>query len=142
MTTRSRTTLFERLQHSLEEGIAYTKGELTLRTVEVPDDPPEIDAATLAALRKQAEMSQAIFAKLLSVSCKTLQSWEQGTREPSDASRRLIQVFSEHPGIVCQSVGLPVVELKGVSIQPTAEGRRRIVITTPRRASHKASVAK
>jgi putative transcriptional regulator len=44
-------------------------------------------AQMLAALRKQTAMSQAVFARLLNVSTKTVQSWEQGVREPSDASR-------------------------------------------------------
>jgi hypothetical protein len=35
---------FERLKQGLEEGIAHVKGELTLRTIEVPEEPSEIDA--------------------------------------------------------------------------------------------------
>ena len=91
MTTKRWKPLFERLKQGLKEGIAHVQGELTLRTVEVPEEPPEIDAKSLAALRTQAAMSQAVFAKLLNVSTKTLQSWKQGVRQPSDVSRRLIQ---------------------------------------------------
>ena len=94
MKPKRRKPLFERLTQGLEEGIAHAKGELTLRTVEVPEEPPEIDAKTLAELRARATMSQTVFAKMLNVSTKTLQSWEQGIRQPSDASRRLIQVLS------------------------------------------------
>jgi putative transcriptional regulator len=128
MTAKQRKTLFERLKQGLNEGIAHAKGELTLRTVDVPQQPPEIDANTLAALRLQAAMSQAVFAKMLNVSTKTLQSWEQGIRKPSDASRRLIQVFSSHPEIICQSAGLPEVVLEGVSVKPLANGRKKIVV--------------
>jgi len=142
MTTKSRKPLFERLKQSLEEGIAHSNGELTLKTIEAPEDPPEIDAASLAALRNQVAMSQRVFAKLLSVSCKTLQSWEQGARKPSDASLRLIQIFSEHPEIVCQSVGLPVVKLLGVTIQATGSGRRKIVVKPARQIVKKAATAK
>ena len=142
MTNRSRKPLFERLKQGLEEGIAHSKGELTLKTIEVPDDPPEIDAKSLAALRNQAAMSQRIFAKLLSVSCKTLQSWEQGVRKPSDASLRLIQVFSEHPEIVCEIVGLPVVKLHGVTIQSAGKGRRKIIVNQPRPKARKTATAK
>jgi putative transcriptional regulator len=127
MTSRRRRPLFERLKTGLEEGIAHAKGELTLRTVAVPEEPPEIDAETLAALRGRAAMSQAVFAKMLNVSTKT-QSWEQGVRQPSDASRRLIQVFSVHPEVVCQSAGLPEVRLEGVTVEPFLKGRRRIVV--------------
>jgi putative transcriptional regulator len=84
MTKKQRRPLFERLRQGLNEGIAHAKGKLTLKTVEVPEQPPEIDAKTLAALRVQAAMSQGVFAKMLNVSTKTLQSWEQGVRKPSD----------------------------------------------------------
>ena len=36
----SHTPLFERLNAGLEEGIAYAKGELTLKTVEAPEPQP------------------------------------------------------------------------------------------------------
>jgi len=52
-------------------------------------------------------MSQPIFAKLVNVAVKTLQSWEQGARRPSEAARRLIQVFSERPAMLCRIAGLP-----------------------------------
>jgi len=128
MTAKRRKPLFERLKQGLKEGIAHAQGELTLRTVEVPDEPPEIDAKTLAALRTQAAMSQAVFAKLLNVSTKTLQSWEQGVRQPSDASRRLIQVFREEPGMVCRIVGLPEIALKQDPAKPMTNGRRKVVV--------------
>ena len=127
MTTK-RKPLFERLSQSLEEGTLYAKGELTLRTVEIPEEPPEITGKTLASLRKQAAMSQAVFAKLLNVSARTVQSWEQGVRQPSDASRRLLQVFCEYPEVVCKTAGLPAVQLHGVTIQHLSGGRRKIVI--------------
>jgi len=127
MTTKQRKPLFERLKQGLEEGIVHTKGELTLKTVEIPDDPPEIDAETIAALRSRAAMSQAVFAKMLSVSTKTLQSWEQGTRQPSGSSLRIIQMFSEYPEIVCKSVGLPSVTLEGVKVT----GKKIVVTRKP-----------
>ena len=127
MTAKRRKPLFERLKQGLEEGIAHVQGELTLRTVEVPEEPPEIDAKTLAALRTQAAMSQAVFAKLLNVSTKTLQSWEQGVRQPSDASRRLIQVFREEPAMLCRIVGLPEITLKQVHAKPAKNRRRKVV---------------
>jgi putative transcriptional regulator len=127
MTTKRRRPLFARLKQGLEEGIVHVRGELTLRTVEVPEEPPEIDGKTLAALRTQAAMSQAVFAKLLNVSTKTLQSWEQGLRQPSDASRRLIQVFREEPGMVCRIVGLPEIALKQDHGKETTNRRRKVV---------------
>jgi len=134
MTAKQRNPLFERLKQGLEDGIAHAKGELTLRTVELPEEPPEIDAQTLAALRDRAAMSQAVFAKMLNVSTKTLQSWEQGVRQPSDASRRLIQVFSSNPEVICRSAGLPEIHLEGVAIERLPRGRRRIVVKRLKKA--------
>lgn len=128
MKPKRRKPLFERLKQGLEEGVAHAKGELTLRTVEIPEDPPEIDAKTLSELRSRATMSQTVFAKMLNVSTKTLQSWEQGIRQPSDASRRLIQVFSIYPEVICRSVGLPEISLEGVEIKQLAKNRKRIVV--------------
>lgn len=110
--TKRRPPLFERLESGLHEGIAQARGELTLRTVELPQPPPEITGRALAALRAKAGMSQAVFARVLNVSSKTLQSWEQGVRRPADASRRLIQVFSEHPEVLCTAAGLPPVSFE------------------------------
>ncbi len=126
MAAKKRKPLFDRLKAALEEGIAHARGELTLKTVEVPEPPPEIDAQMLVALREQASMSQAVFAKLLHVSAKTVQSWEQGLRVPSHASQRLIQVFAEQPEAVCRVVGLKPVQLDEFRLGSVAK-RRRII---------------
>ena len=121
----------DQIRKGLEDAIAHTRAEITLKTttLPLPEVPPEIDAPTLTALRTQAAMSQPVFARLLNVSPKTVQSWEQGARRPSHASRRLLQVFSQHPEAVCQSAGLPPITLHGVTIQPLPQGRRKLVIT-------------
>ena len=51
-------------------------------------------------------MSQAMFARLLNVSPKTVQSWEHGIRKPSQAALRLIQVFEPDPDGVFSVVGM------------------------------------
>ena len=127
MASKTRKPFFERLKTGLAEGIAHARGELTLKTVEVPAAPPEIDAKTLVALREEAAMSQAVFAKVLYVSAKTVQSWEHGVRVPSMASRRLIHIFAEQPAVVCRVVGMRPVQLRGFKVVPFGKGRRRIV---------------
>jgi putative transcriptional regulator len=124
----TRPPLFERLKAGLQEAVSHARGELSLRTVEVPEAPPSIDAKTVAALRHRAKMSQPVFAALLNVSAKTIQSWEQGVRQPSDAARRLIQVFTMAPSVICQSAGVPEVTLDGVAIETSKQGIRRIVV--------------
>jgi putative transcriptional regulator len=51
-------------------------------------------------------MSQAVFARMLNVSTKTVQSWEQGVRKPSQAALRLIQVFRQDPAGLREIVGM------------------------------------
>lgn len=46
-------------------------------------------------------MSQSVFARLLMVSTKTVQSWEQGVRNPMHSSLRLIQ-FIENPDLLSE----------------------------------------
>jgi putative transcriptional regulator len=138
MTEKTRKPFFERLKSGLKEGIAHAKGELTLKTVEVPEPPPEIDAETLVAMRERAEMSQAVFAKVLFVSSKTVQSWEQGVRVPSKAARRLLHIFTQYPEVVCQVVGLRAVQLPGFKIIQVGKGKRRIIEDSSSRRVRKA----
>jgi putative transcriptional regulator len=106
MRSQNRKPLFERLKEGLEEGIAHARGELNLRTVPIPDAPPPMDAKELLALRGALGMSQAVFAAVLNVAPKTIQSWEQGNRVPSLAARRLIQILARDPESVCRIVGV------------------------------------
>jgi putative transcriptional regulator len=97
-------SLFERLQSSLQQGIRHAKGETNLRTVSLPDPPPKLDAKQVLKLRRKLRMSQTVFACVLNVSYKTVQSWEQGTRSPSHAALRLLQLLSEAPDTVVKTV--------------------------------------
>jgi putative transcriptional regulator len=105
---RNQRPLFERLKSSLEDANRHAKGEITLKTttVELPDKPPEVDADDVVRIRLDNQMSQAVFARVLNVSPKTVQSWEQGSRKPSHASLRLIQVIRKNPQVVLQTVGM------------------------------------
>jgi putative transcriptional regulator len=105
---KNRKPLFERLKTGLEEAILQAKGEIILKntTLERPDRPPELKAEDVIRIRLDNQMSQAMFARLLNVSPKTVQSWEHGTRKPSQAALRLIQVFQQDPSGVLSVVGM------------------------------------
>jgi putative transcriptional regulator len=102
-----RPSLFERLKTGLEEGIQFARGERGLRTTVLPGPPPEFRARDVAQLRRRCRMSQREFARTLNVSAKTVQSWEQGTRRPSQAALRLLQLLRVRPEMVCEVVGMP-----------------------------------
>jgi putative transcriptional regulator len=105
---RRRLPVADRIRKGLEEAILHAKGEITLKTTifERPDPPPNVQADELTRLRIESGMSQAVFAQVLNVSTKTVQSWEQGSRKPSQAALRLIQVFRQNPSVVLQIVGM------------------------------------
>jgi putative transcriptional regulator len=65
-----------------------------------------VKAEELTAIRNENGMSQAVFAKALNVSTKTVQSWEQGARKPSQAALRLIQVFRQNPAGLLEIAGM------------------------------------
>ena len=93
-------SVFEQIKGGLEDSIAYSRGELSLKTTTLPLPPPKAEAEQIAALRRRLRMSQSVFAATLNVSPKTVQSWEQGVRQPADAALRMLQVIRERPQVV------------------------------------------
>lgn len=62
-----------------------------------------VDAPPAAQARARVGLSQQDFAKLLGVSVRTLQDWEQGRREPSGAARTLLRIAERNPEVVLQA---------------------------------------
>ena len=58
------------------------------------------EKAMVAAARAATGLSQATFAKLLGVSVRTLQEWEQGRKVPSGAAATLLRVAARHPEVL------------------------------------------
>src|SRR5271154_3018735 len=82
---------FKDLKAGLEDAIAHKKGKLELRSelIEIPEPPAEYKAKQIKKIREENHYSQGVFAKVLNVSIKTVQSWESGQRTPSHAALRL-----------------------------------------------------
>jgi putative transcriptional regulator len=53
-----------------------------------------------ARIRRKTGVSQADFARLLRVSLRTLQDWEQGRRAPSGAARTLLLIVEKNPQVL------------------------------------------
>ncbi len=66
------------------------RGEIG-RVTQVPD---------IAGIREGTRLSQAQFARLLGVSVRTLQDWEQGRRAPSGAARTLLLIVYRNPRVL------------------------------------------
>jgi len=52
---------------------------------------------SVQSIRERTGLSQSQFAKLLGVSMRTLQEWEQGRRAPSGAARTLLLIAEKNP---------------------------------------------
>ena len=68
-------------------------------TIEKDEIIPAEKALVIAA-RAATGLSQAAFAKLLGVSVRTLQEWEQGRKIPSGAAATLLKVAARHPEVL------------------------------------------
>ena len=56
--------------------------------------------SSVISARKKSGLSQTEFAKLLGVSVRTLQDWEQGRRQPSGAAKTLIAIAERRPEVL------------------------------------------
>ena len=69
-------------------GIRQLKKGRTGRVTNVP---------SVANIRERAGLSQSEFARLIGVSVRTLQDWEQGRRAPSGPARALLALAHKNP---------------------------------------------
>lgn len=59
-----------------------------------------VDVSPLASARQKIGLSQSEFARMIGVSRRTLQEWEQGRRTPSGAAKSLITIAIKNPEIL------------------------------------------
>ena len=76
------------------------KRGLDLRTAELPARPKPLKPADIRALRASLNASQALLARLLNVSSNAVESWEQGIREPRQATLKLLHIARKNPGVL------------------------------------------
>jgi DNA-binding transcriptional regulator YiaG len=88
----------EELVATLETGgMAAAEKRFTVRRVPVIAGPPELSTDDVKAARAAVGMSQTAFARFLGVSAQLVRGWEQGTRRPVGAARRLLADMRQHP---------------------------------------------
>ena len=64
----------------------------------------QVAISPVISARMKSGLSQTEFAKLLGVSVRTLQDWEQGRREPSGAAKTLIAIAERSPDVLREVV--------------------------------------
>jgi putative transcriptional regulator len=74
--------------------------KLDLRSVELPARPKAMKPADIRAVRESLNASQALFARLLNVSSNAVESWEQGIREPRQATLKLLHIARRNPDVL------------------------------------------
>ena len=90
--------LFDDLLQSLKEAKAISKGtaKASRRTVVAMTD--------VKAVRENVGLTQSEFAKLMRVSIKTLQNWEQKRRQPTGPASALLTIVSAAPEVALKSL--------------------------------------
>jgi putative transcriptional regulator len=96
-----------RLQKSLEDAIAYSKGKLPKGSYRAYALPPPVD---VKALRLQMGLSQETFAARFGFNVNTLRHWEQNNRKPQGAIRAYLTVIAREPDAVRRALKLIRVE--------------------------------
>lgn len=84
-------TMFDELLASVEEMDKIARNELK------PGRVTEIVEPLVQAVREKTGLSQAGFARLIGVSKRTLENWEQGRRHPTGPARALLRIVDADP---------------------------------------------
>lgn len=90
--------LYEEIKLGLEQAIEYNDGNLKARKTILSVMPlPTFTPGEIKEIRNNAGMTQALFAKYMGVSVKTIEAWESGKNQPEGSSRRLLALTQQSP---------------------------------------------
>lgn len=91
------TSLFEDLKEGLQQAIEFAKGEGAARVTRFDIEPVIVYSNNeIREIRKNAKMTQAVFALYMGVSVKTVEAWENGRTHPTGPACRLMTILSEN----------------------------------------------
>jgi putative transcriptional regulator len=86
----------EEFADTLEKKVPVTE-HFTCREIELDLRPTAYNQESVRATRKLLGASQAVFARFLGVSIKTVRAWEQGINTPSDMACRFMDEIRANP---------------------------------------------
>ena len=78
--------------------VSFTKKELDSLGVDIPK--VQFTRDQIIAIRKQMNLSQTVFAKVLNVSASSIRQWEQGKRKPSGSTKILLELLEKSPHLL------------------------------------------
>lgn len=88
--------MFEELKDSIREAGAVIRGERKASKVTV------LEPSDVTQVRHDLGLSRAEFSKVLGVSERTIEGWEQKRRKPRGAAEVLLKVAKRHPEILLE----------------------------------------
>jgi putative transcriptional regulator len=97
---------FADLKEALEGALAFERGDrrdLNVTRIQAPRPPKAMSPKDIAPIPERLNCSQAVFAMMLNISPKTVQAWEQGSREPDDAALTLLTIAKKHPEVLLEA---------------------------------------
>ncbi len=90
--------MFEELLESVREGGAILGGRRKASR------RFEVGSSGIRAIRERTRLSQADFARLIGVSVKTLQNWEQDRRRPTGPAATLLRIIAYEPRLAMKAI--------------------------------------
>jgi putative transcriptional regulator len=102
---QKKTFLGQALLAAADDALAWHAGKKELRVSDVKiENPPEYSSAEIKHIRKELHMSQPVFAGIFGYSADAVKAWEQGSKAPNPAARRLLQLLVANKGLIDQFV--------------------------------------
>ncbi len=89
---------FKQLVKSVKQMGSIMRGE------DVPHRRTVLGSIDVKGLRERLGLTQAEFSRMIGVSIKTLQNWEQGRREPEGPAKALLRVVEKEPQAVMNAL--------------------------------------
>jgi putative transcriptional regulator len=90
--------MFEELLGSVREAGAILRGQ------KKPARRTVIGPSGIRAIRERTSLSQPEFARLIGVSVKTLQDWEQDRRRPTGPAAALLRIIAHEPRLAVEAI--------------------------------------
>jgi putative transcriptional regulator len=91
----------DRLIESLEQALAYAKGDKSKARVTIRETPvPEYKAGDVSRVRSELRLSQRALAGVLGVSARTVEAWEAGRNAPNGPAARMLYLIEADHSLV------------------------------------------